>query len=121
MTTATTSSKPARKPAKKRKRFVNVLNDDLPSGALLIRILERGPRSESADVYFLSEIPAEFGGRAFTFAKLEVCGGEKYDVQTGDEQNPQSCTCPGHTYHGHKGIVCKHLACVRKLIAEGKL
>jgi hypothetical protein len=117
MTTATTT----RKPASKRERFAEVLTDDLPSGSLLIRIVERGPRSESVTPYFVAEMPADFGGRAFSFAKFAICGGETYHVSIGDEHNPASCSCPGHTYGANKGIVCKHLACVRGLIDQGKL
>jgi hypothetical protein len=39
---------------------------------------------------------------------------------TGDENHPPSCECMGHLHHGHC-TVCEHIACARKLIAEGNL
>ena len=38
----------------------------------------------------------------------------------GDKDSAPSCECKGHLQHGHK-TVCRHLACVRALIAAGKL
>jgi hypothetical protein len=122
MTTAvaTTAAKP-RKPAAKKTRTVDCV-DTFPSGATVVRIVERGPRSCHASAYIVAELASEFGGRLFSFAKLGADEPEDvYHVTAGDNENPSSCSCPGHTYHADKGIVCKHRACVAELIAHGKL
>jgi hypothetical protein len=86
-------------------------------GDLLVRIEERGPRSTFERHYYVRSIPSDFG-RAFRWEKFSVEGGETYHVNLDGE--PGTCECKGHLAHGHK-TVCKHIACSRKLIAEGKL
>ena len=47
--------------------------------------------------------------------------GEVYGVTLNRAGSPVSCTCPGHQFGRKKGIVCKHAAAVRELIADGIL
>jgi hypothetical protein len=94
----------------------------MASGAMLIEVSEQSSPTAEPKLthYYVHEMPADFG-RAFEWAKFGCQGGEVYHVNIGDDANPASCTCPGHTYHGDKGIVCKHIAATRALIAEAML
>lgn len=47
--------------------------------------------------------------------------GEVYGVTLNRAGSPVACTCPGHQFGRKKGIVCKHAAAVRELIADGIL
>jgi hypothetical protein len=113
--------KPARKPRPKKERCARVLFPRLLSGDMLVEVLERtSATAEPAyTCYYVREIPADFG-RAFRWEKFVCQGGEVYCVNVGDASTPASCECKGHEKWGHK-TVCKHVACTRKLIAEGKL
>lgn len=49
---------------------------------------------------------------------------EVYDVVVDTQQQEEpghSCDCPGFTGHGHKGIVCKHIAALVELVRRGKV
>src|SRR5947209_2805516 len=54
--------------------------------------------------YFYQPIPADFG-TAFRVRKFRSV--ESYDVLLNGRES--SCTCKGHTYHGH----CKHTAALQ--------
>jgi hypothetical protein len=116
--TTTAAPTATRKPRKKPERFARVLGK-LFSGDLLVRIEERGPRSSIERRYCVRSIPSAWG-QAFVWEKLGIDGGDVYHVNLGDDTTPATCECKGHLAHGHK-TVCKHIACTRVLIAEGKL
>jgi hypothetical protein len=64
--------------------------------------------------YWVDAVPADWG-KAFKVAKPGHEGEETYDVLLDGDKD--SCTCPGHTYHGY----CKHVDGLRALDAAGQL
>jgi len=82
--------------------------------ALVIRQHEND--REQVEVYFLAEIDADQGGRAYELSKSDVV--TRYTVEVGGDHD--RCSCPGHRRHGYR-TVCKHVASLKKLIALGKL
>jgi hypothetical protein len=108
---STTTS--ARKPRQRRPhtRSVAILAEPTPvNPAAFIRLTRDG----KAFYYWLTKRPSDFG-RAFRLEKSSIDGSEGYDLLF--DSDGDSCTCPGHTYGGY----CKHLDCVRALLAAGKL
>ncbi len=69
-------------------------------------------------VYLLHPIEADFG-LGFELEKLdeahELATVEVYHVNLAGQES--TCTCPGHSYHGH----CKHVDGLLALDAQGKL
>ena len=119
--TSLLSPAPAVKPNRsKPARFARILAT-FPNGTRLVEIEERGPRSLlKLTHYYVSPLPAEFG-KAFRWAKFAHQGGEVRDVNIGDgAEHPASCECLGHERWSHR-TVCRHIACTRKLLDEGKL
>lgn len=104
------SSKPRSKPA----RSLTILEAPAPhfDGFGAIRITE----GKKVDVYLIRQIPADFG-EGWSFDKLtpEMETAEQYDVNLMGRES--SCTCPGHTYHGH----CRHIESLLALDARGAL
>lgn len=72
----------------------------------------------NARAYVLTELRSDIGGRAFRLGKADNGDGkmETYDVLIHEQQS--SCTCAGHTYRPGK---CKHILCLRALVAAGKI
>jgi hypothetical protein len=71
--------------------------------------------------YYLERLPSDIGGKAFRLTKVahQVDGGpDHYDVRL--DGAGHSCECLGHLRHGHK-TVCKHAACLRALVASGRI
>jgi hypothetical protein len=68
--------------------------------------------------YWLRPIPAA-EGQGFQLRKMLQDGGEAYHVLLHGPHG-HSCECPGHLRWGHR-TVCKHVAGLLALIAEGKL
>ncbi|HWG41328.1 MAG TPA: hypothetical protein VN688_00980 [Gemmataceae bacterium] len=106
MATATKSRKPA---TKSRKATIGTLTN----GKLLLCI------TQGSDVrsYLLTPIPSDFG-TGFHLLKGDNGDGsprEEYDVLLAGRDS--SCTCKGHTYHGH----CKHVESLTALHNAGKL
>jgi hypothetical protein len=66
--------------------------------------------------YIITQIPTEIGGVAFNLGKADV-GGCSEDYQVLIHGRETSCTCPGHTFHGH----CKHASAIEALLSAGKL
>jgi uncharacterized Zn finger protein len=81
----------------------------------LIRITQDGKAAH----YWIAP-QASAWGLAWTVERAgeEVEDGAErtYDVLLENEQD-SSCTCPGHTYHGH----CRHVEALRALLRAGKL
>jgi len=81
----------------------------------LIRITQDGKAA-----HYWVALQASAWGLAFSVERAgeEVEDGAEgtYDVLLENEQD-SSCSCPGHTYHGH----CKHVEALRALLAAGKL
>ncbi len=117
MSTVSSSPRPVKSKAKKE-RYVRVLGFLSNCSDHLVRIEERGQYDSTFSHYYVREIPADFG-RGFRWEKFAIEGGDTYSVNIGDKDHPASCECLGHLHHGHR-TVCKHVACTRKLIAEGK-
>jgi hypothetical protein len=103
MTTATKSRK--RVKPERRIRVLKPISDN-SAGVLAITI------GKDEGVYAIRPIPADFGV-AFRLIKgelveepdntLRLRDAAEYDVLLNGRES--SCTCPGHTYHGH----CKHV------------
>lgn len=70
----------------------------------------RRERSE----YAVTEFPADLSGRAFQCRKPS---GETYEVLIGDAPQADVCDCRGFARYSR----CKHVDCLRDLIAEGQL
>jgi hypothetical protein len=68
--------------------------------------------------YWLRPIPAD-EGQAFELKKSITEGSETYHVLLHGPHG-HSCECRGHLRWGHR-TVCKHVASLLALIAEGKL
>jgi hypothetical protein len=70
--------------------------------------------------YRVTEFPTDLAGRAFRCEKVRG-GSDKeetaYDVLTGDAGEPDACTCKGFQRYQR----CRHLDCLRDLLAEGRL
>ncbi|MBI1917671.1 MAG: hypothetical protein HYS12_23495 [Planctomycetes bacterium] len=102
-------------------RTVRLVKMDGGGLALVIRQQE-GKGAVKVDCYFLAEVGAD-EGRGFNLTKHDgtlyhtnikgVCG-------PNGENDPSTCECKGHLQHGHK-TRCKHIASLRKLIAEKRL
>ena len=116
MSTLASPARPVK--AKKKDRTACVLSR-FDNGLTLVEITERGPRSVAVSLYYVSPFAADYG-RAFLFQGVAAKSGSRYCVNVGDKDSAPSCECKGHLQHGHK-TVCRHLACVRALIAAGKL
>jgi hypothetical protein len=101
-----------------RTRFVRVLAT-YAADHVLAEIEERGPRSCTADRYAVWAIPSDYG-RAFRVVKVGDEEASYYAVNVGGEGEPATCECKGHLQHGDR-TVCRHIACLRALIASGKL
>lgn len=65
------------------------------------------------DAYVAEEIFAAWG-RAFRVSKPN---GEAYHVNLGCIDQPATCDCKGHAYHGD----CKHVKALAALVQAGKL
>jgi hypothetical protein len=89
--------------------------------ALVIR-QQQGTQAVKVDAYFLAEVGAA-EGRGFEVRKHD---GTLYHTnikgQCGPngENDPSTCDCPGALQWGHR-TRCKHIASLRKLIAEKRL
>src|SRR5262245_336841 len=77
---------------------------------LLIRITQDGKPSS----YWASRIVTDWA-EGWRLEKPGYEGDESYDVLL--DAGGDSCTCPGHTYHGY----CKHVDALRALRAAGRL
>jgi hypothetical protein len=71
---------------------------------------------DDVQAYGLTPLPSDFGV-AFRIDKADRGDGqtEEYDVLLHGRES--SCTCKGHTYHGH----CKHVESLTRLQRLGKL
>ena len=90
-------------------RLVITLDEQGKNGLVFIQCGKDGKDSAN---YLIERRPSDFG----TAYRLDKVGtAECYDVLL--EEGKDSCTCPGHTYHGH----CKHVDGLKALRQAGKL
>lgn len=108
------SVKPTRKPRPAPYRAVRFLirPDDTTDlwAALQITV------GNKSAVYLLHPIPADFG-MGYQVEKLDDSFNtvEQYDINLMGQES--SCTCPGHSFHGH----CKHVDALTTLQARNAL
>jgi hypothetical protein len=71
--------------------------------------------------YDLAPLPAAWGKSAWRLVKAEAASERAvYDVLLSDKEAEESCSCPWGTYKPN-AAPCVHRACLRALIAKGKL
>jgi hypothetical protein len=116
-----TATRPARqrKPAT-RVRTCRLAHTD--GGPALVIRQQEGKGAVKVDAYFLAEIAAA-EGRGFEVRKHD--GTQYHTIIKGQcgpdgENDPSTCDCPGALKWGHR-TRCKHIASLRKLIAEKRL
>jgi hypothetical protein len=115
----TTLATPTPRVKAKAPRFVRVLS--AVSGNLFLQITEgkEGTKAHKTSKYHVEPLACDFG-RAYRWQKADEDGGDVYELNLGDSDNPASCECPGHLKWGHK-TECKHLACTRVLVERCRL
>jgi hypothetical protein len=107
------------KPAKKR--WVNWETKPTPRAHFgVLRITEQLGNGKKSDyLYFCREIPSDIGV-GVEFSELDGSG-DCYQTSVDPEAEPYSgadhCCCPGH----ERWSRCKHVDCVRALIAQARL
>jgi len=98
---------------KARERSVKVLIAPSPGqNDLYIRITQ----DDKPAHYWVSAFPSDWG-RAFRVERSGQEGKDVYDVCLEENDQADSCTCPGNTYGGY----CKHVDALRALDAAGAL
>jgi hypothetical protein len=108
-TTTATRAPRQRKPRPKPERRIGVALPFNAEGKNAVVNITVGKESHS---YTVDRIPADWG-QAFEVAKFGT--EDRYHVNIDGEQ--KTCSCKGHTHHGH----CKHADGLAALVKAGKL